>query len=84
MTRGGLPQDVSQYTSVNGFRKPQANSIYHAFTLRVGKSRCSQGLGLLVAYTGGKLIDDASQVVASWGRQATNRIFIIAAGSSPV
>jgi Carboxypeptidase regulatory-like domain/TonB dependent receptor len=74
VTRGQLLRTFPQYTSVNGFRKPQANSIYHAFTLRVER-RFSQGLGLLVAYTGGKLIDDASQTVTFLGPAGNKQDF---------
>ena len=42
-----------QYTGVNAFRKPQANSIYHAFTLGVTK-RYSHGLNLQLSYTNGQ------------------------------
>ena len=63
-----------QYTSVNAFRKPQANSIYHAFTLGVTK-RYSHGLNLQVSYTAGKLIDDASQTVTFLGAAGTKQDF---------
>ena len=63
-----------QYTSVNAFRKPQANSIYHAFTLSVTK-RYSHGLNLQVSYTAGKLIDDASQTVTFLGAAGTKQDF---------
>jgi hypothetical protein len=61
-----LLKPFPQFTSVNAFRKPGANSIYHSFVMRVQK-RFSQGLNLLLAYTGGKLIDDSSQVVTFLG-----------------
>src|SRR5687767_8508348 len=38
-----LLRPFPQYTRVNAFRKPQANSLYHSFTLRVEK-RFSDGL----------------------------------------
>jgi len=60
--RSQLLRPFPQYTGVNVARKPQANSLYHAFTLRAEK-HYSQGLGFLLSYTAGKLIDDASQVV---------------------
>ncbi len=64
--RGQLLRPYPQYTGLGSFRKPQGNSIYHAFTLRADK-RFSKGLSLLVAYTNGKLIDDVSQTVTFLG-----------------
>ena len=55
-----------QYTSVAAFRIPQANSNYQSFTLEVNK-RFSHGLQMLAAFTGGKLLDDASQTVSFLG-----------------
>ena len=63
-----------QYTSVNAFRKPQGNSIYHAFTLGVTK-RYSNGLNMQVSYTNGKLIDDASQTVTFLGAAGSKQDF---------
>ncbi|HYP14471.1 MAG TPA: hypothetical protein VEQ63_11155, partial [Bryobacteraceae bacterium] len=63
-----------QYTSVNAFRKPQANSLYHAFTLSVTK-RYSHGLNLQASFTGGKLIDDASQTVTFLGAAGQKQDF---------
>jgi hypothetical protein len=48
-----------QYTGVAAQYPPWADSIYHAFQLRVEK-RFSQGLQLLMNYTSSKAIDDAS------------------------
>jgi hypothetical protein len=48
-----------QFTSVTVDEPPVANSIYHAFQLRVEK-RFSKGLQFLVTYTNSKSIDDAS------------------------
>ena len=48
-----------QFTGVNGIAFPVANSIYHAFQLRIEK-RFSQGLQFLATYTNGKSIDNAS------------------------
>ena len=48
-----------QFTSFGVIAFPVANSIYHAFQLRVEK-RFSQGLQFLVTYTNSKSIDDAS------------------------
>lgn len=69
-----LLRPYPQYTSVNAFRKPQANSIYHSFTLRVEK-RFSDGLQLLASLTAGKLIDDASQTVTFLGAAGTKQDF---------
>jgi hypothetical protein len=69
-----LQRRFPQYTSVSAFRKPQANSLYHAFTLRVEK-RYSNGLNLLFSFTGGKLIDDASQTVTFLGPAGTKQDF---------
>ena len=48
-----LLRPYPQYTSINAFRKPQANSLYHSFTLRAEK-RFSDGLNLLLSFTGGQ------------------------------
>ncbi|PYV86287.1 MAG: hypothetical protein DMG05_20170, partial [Acidobacteria bacterium] len=48
-----------QFTSFSADEPPVANSIYHAFQLRVEK-RFSKGLQFLVTYTNAKSIDDAS------------------------
>jgi hypothetical protein len=63
-----------QYTSVGAFRKPQGNSLYHSFTLRVEK-RFSHGLSTLVSFTGGKLIDDVSQQVTFLGQAGLKQDF---------
>lgn len=55
--RGQLLRPYPQYTAMNARWRPTGNSIYHGFTLRVDK-RFSRGLGFLVSYTAGKLIDD--------------------------
>jgi hypothetical protein len=60
-----------QYTGVGSFRKPKASSIYHGMTVRVDK-RFSQGFSFLVAYTAGKLIDDASSAVSFLGPIASS------------
>jgi hypothetical protein len=67
-----LLKPFPQYSSVSPFRKPQANSLYHSFTVRVEK-RFSHGLNFLLSYTGGKLIDDASQVVTFLGAAGTKQ-----------
>ena len=55
-----------QYTAANAFRKPGANSNYESFTLSANK-RFSSGLQAQISFTGGKLIDDASQTVTFLG-----------------
>jgi hypothetical protein len=74
VVRSQLLRPFPQYTSLNAFRKPQANSIFHSFTLRVEK-RFSQGLSFLLSYTGGKLIDDASQTVTFLGQAGNKQDF---------
>ncbi|MGI8783663.1 MAG: TonB-dependent receptor domain-containing protein [Acidobacteriota bacterium] len=49
-----------------------ASSIYHSFQLKVEK-RLSAGLSLLLAYTKGKLIDDASQTTGNYGREGVRQ-----------
>jgi len=55
-----------QYSGLSSFRKPGANSNYQAFILSA-EHRFSHGLSTLVSFTGGKLLDDASQVVTFVG-----------------
>jgi Carboxypeptidase regulatory-like domain len=74
VVRSQLLRPFPQYTSVSAFRKPQANSLYHGFTIRVEK-RYSNGLSLLLAFTGSKLIDDASQVVTFLGPAGNKQDF---------
>jgi len=69
-----LIRPYPQYSSVNAFRKPQGNSIYHAFTLGITK-RYSHGLNLQFSFTGGKLIDDVSQTVTFLGNAGTKQDF---------
>jgi len=52
-----------QFTSVNVYNTPWANSIYHSFQLKVDK-RFSKGLQFLVTYTNSKAIDDGS--LSTW------------------
>ena len=63
-----------QYSGVNAFRKPQANSNYHSMILSA-EHRFSGGFTTLVAFTGGKLVDDASQVVNYIGQAGTKQDF---------
>lgn len=68
-----LLRPYPQYTDVSIHRRPQANSIYHAMTLRVEK-RFSQGFSFLASYTAGKSIDDGSAV--AWWEGPTARSFL--------
>ena len=68
---GQLIRPYPQYTGIGAFRKPLGNSLFHSMTLRVEK-RFSQGLNVLVSFTGGKLIDDVSQQVTFLGAAAGN------------
>ena len=68
-----LQRPYPQYSSVGSYRKPYADSIYHGMTIRVDK-RFSKGLSFLMAYTAGKLIDDASNAVLFLGPVANTRL----------
>jgi hypothetical protein len=74
-----LVRPFPQFTGVSGNNPPDANSIYHAFQLRVEK-RFSKGLQFLVTYTFSKSIDDSSTTVSylsSGGQlQDPNRRFL--------
>ena len=63
-----------QYTGLNAFRKPVANSIYHSFVASA-EHRYHNGLSMLISFTGGKLLDDASQVVSYIGQAGTKQDF---------
>ncbi|MCU1328546.1 MAG: hypothetical protein JWN34_3916 [Bryobacterales bacterium] len=63
-----------QYNGVGAFRKPQANSIYHSF-IASAEHRYSNGLSMQISFTGGKLLDDASQVVSFIGQAGTKQDF---------
>ncbi len=56
--RRQLLRPLPQYTGLSPNLMAIANSVYHAFTLRVEK-RISSGFGFLLAYTAGKAISDA-------------------------
>ncbi len=47
-----------RYITVNPAPPPFGNSLYHSFQARVER-RFAKGVGVRVAYTGGKLIDDS-------------------------
>ncbi len=72
--RAQLLRPFPHYEGVGAFRKPQANSLYHSFTLRAEK-RFSKGLSALISLTAGKLIDDASQTVTFLGQAGTKQDF---------
>jgi hypothetical protein len=61
-----------QYTGINAFRKPRANSVYHAFESKVQK-RFSHGLTFLASLTGSKSIDDASTTVSFLGSNSSKQ-----------
>jgi hypothetical protein len=63
-----------QYSSVNAFRVPQANSNYQSF-IASAQHRYNGGLTMLISFTGGKLLDDASQVVTFEGAAGTKQNF---------
>ncbi len=60
-----------QYTGINDYRKPRANSTYNAFIGKAQK-RFSHGLTFLVSYTGGKILDDASTTVTFIGASSSS------------
>lgn len=63
-----------QYSGVNAFRKPQANSNYQSMILSA-EHRFHDGLTTLISFTGSKLLDDASQVVTYIGQAGTKQDF---------
>jgi hypothetical protein len=68
-----LLRPYPQYTSLASYRKAIAQSIYHGGTLRVDK-RFGNGLSVLMAYTMGKVIDDASSAVNFQGTIAASHL----------
>jgi hypothetical protein len=60
-----------QYTGINDYRKPRANSTYHAGVFKAQK-RFSHGLSFLASYTGGKILDDASTTVTFIGASSSS------------
>ncbi|MBL8216351.1 MAG: carboxypeptidase regulatory-like domain-containing protein [Bryobacterales bacterium] len=72
VTRSQLLRPYPQFLNVYNFRPAMASSIYHAMTVRVDK-RFSNGLTLLASFTGGKMIDDASQTVGFLGPAPTHQ-----------
>ena len=57
-----LLRKYPQYAGVTSFRKPDADSIYHAFYITVNRE-FSQGLLFTFAFTGGKAIDNSASAV---------------------
>ena len=68
-----LLRPYPQYTGLASYRKAIAQSIYHGGTLRVDK-RFGNGLSVLMAYTLGKVIDDASSAVNFQGAVASSHL----------
>ena len=64
--RSQLLRKFPQYNGIGSFRKPAADSIYHAVTLRLDK-QYSQGLTFTVSFTGDKAIDNSSAAVGYLG-----------------
>lgn len=71
VTRRQLLLPYPQYTGVSVINMTMANSIYHSMQLKVDK-RFSKGVGVLVAYTAGKLITDSNNTVSNNGGAANN------------
>jgi hypothetical protein len=68
-----LLRPYPQYTGVSSFVTPIANSIYHGMMIRADR-RFSRSFGMLLSYTTGKIIDDAS-TEANWlGPAASTRL----------
>jgi hypothetical protein len=63
-----------QYTAVSAFRVPQADSNYQSF-IASAEHRYRNGFTVLVSFTGGKLLDNASQVVSYEGAAGTKQDF---------
>ena len=68
-----LLRPFPQYNGVQDYRKPTAMSNYNAITLRADK-RFAQGLSLLVAYTGAKLMDNSPAAVNYLGPVSTTYV----------
>ena len=61
-----------QYTGVQEYRKPTAESKYNAFTVRINK-HFSNGLSVLGNFTGEKEIDDSAAPVGFIGQVSSTR-----------
>jgi hypothetical protein len=68
-----LLRQFPQYTGIQSFRKPTAESKYNAFTLRINK-HFSNGLSLLANFTGAKETDNSSAPVTFIGQVSSTRI----------
>lgn len=68
-----LLRPYPQYTGIQSYRKPTAQSIYHGMTIRMDK-RFGEGMSLLFSYTAGKAIDNASSAVSFIGSIAGNHL----------
>ncbi len=71
VTRRQLLLPFPQYTGVNVINMTMANSNYHSLQLKVDK-RFSSGVGVLLAYTAGKLISDVNNTVSNNGGAVNN------------
>ena len=71
VTRRQLLLPYPQFTNVNIINQTLANSIYHSLQFKVDK-RFSKGIGVLVAYTIGKLISDSNNTVSNNGGAVNN------------
>jgi hypothetical protein len=68
-----LLRDFPQFTTANPLYMTGSSSIYHSLQLKSEK-RFSNGLGLLIAYTSAKLIDEFS-IISNVGRNANMQNF---------
>lgn len=71
VTRRQLLLPFPQFTGVNIINMTMANSLYHSLQVKVDK-RFSSGVGVLFAYTFGKLISDVNNTVSNNGGAVNN------------
>jgi len=71
VTRSQLLLPYPQFTGVNVINMTMANSLYHSMQVKMDK-RFSSGIGVLVAYTFGKLISDSNNTVSNNGGAVNN------------
>jgi hypothetical protein len=69
---GNLLTPYPQYTGINDYRKPRANSVYDGLEMKAQK-RFSHGLTFLASLTGDKSIDDASTTVSFLGSASSKQ-----------